>query len=121
MGLHDLVAYSIYRVISGSAKAMWRRLTIKRCRHGVPGGCAGCQADQEERKRDDFAGSPERIRLTKQKELDAIYAEYYSIEEGLRESFKSRVEDRVRRYDLKYGPGDLESAVLRMYRARFEK
>jgi len=47
--------------------------------------------------------------------------EYSAINEDLREGFKTKIEDRVRRYHLKYGPGDLEAAVVRMYRSHFSK
>jgi hypothetical protein len=38
-----------------------------------------------------------------------------------RENFKSKVEDRIRRYGIKYGLGDLEVVVFRMYRTNLEK
>jgi hypothetical protein len=110
MGLHDAIAYGIYKLISASVKAVWRTFTPKPCSHGVTGYCQVCTDEAISR-------SPEGIALARQQRLAAIYAEYSAIDEDLRESLKSNVEDRVRRYDLRCGPGDLEAAVVRMYRA----
>ena len=121
MTWHAVASYSIYRLISELITAAWRRRAAKPCRHGVRGGCAGCQADTEARKLDEFARSSEGMRLARQKELKVICEEYSAIEEEMRESFLSKVEDRVRRYDLKYGSGDMEAAVIRMYRAHLSR
>ncbi len=115
MSWQNLITYSIYRLISSGFKAAWP--TPKRCGHGVRGGCAACQIDSEERRRDEFARTSEGMRLARQAELKPIYDEYASIDQEMRERFKSKVEDRIQRYDLIYGPGDLEAAVVRMYRA----
>lgn len=116
MGLHDLTVYTIYRFISASAKALWRSIAGRKCRHGVLGGCSGCRADEEERRRDAYAQSSEGLRQAEQVRINAIYEEYLAIDEELRETFKLKVEDRVQRYDLKYGQGDFEAAVIRMYK-----
>ena len=121
MSWHNFITYSIYRLIQSCFRAIRREPAPKRCRHGVHGECAGCQAGVEEARRDEFARTPEGIRLAKQGELDPVYAEYSVIEEDLRESFGSKIEDRVRRFDLKYGPGELEAAVVRMYRAHLSR
>lgn len=36
------------RLVSSGLKGLWRDRSLKRCRHGVRGGCDGCQADAVE-------------------------------------------------------------------------
>ncbi len=72
------------------------------------------RADAIERLNDEFEDSPEGKRLRRQEELTAIFVEYSALDEVARERLKVKVEDRVRRYNLPYGLGDLEAAVVRM-------
>ena len=84
--------------------------------NGVPGGSDGCLADATERLNDEFEKSPVGKILERQEELNEIFDEYAGIDEVTREHLRAKVEDRVQRYNLPYGFGDLEAAVVRMYR-----
>jgi hypothetical protein len=108
--------YGAYRLTVSLVKAVRRALRRKPCTHGVSGPCRSCEAEAEQRLDEEFVKSPIGKELARQERLRKIYNEYSAIETETRELLKAKAEDRIRRFDLMNKPGDIEAAVVRMYR-----
>ncbi len=87
-------------------------LRSKRCRsHGVFGRCRHCEEEAAARvkARAEARAKAERQRME-------IEETYRNMDEAKRDELTAIVEERAKRGDLLIGPGDLEAAVVRMYK-----
>lgn len=87
-------------------------LKSKRCYpHGVFGRCRRCEQEAAARveAQAEAQAEAERQRLE-------IEETYKNMEEAKRDELTTFVKERTKREDLLIGPGDLEAAVVRMYK-----
>ena len=86
--------------------------TSKRCyRHGGFGRCRRCDEEAAARAKAEAEARAEAIRQRME-----IEETYKNMDEEKRNELATLVKDRAKREHLFIGPGDLEAAVVRVYR-----
>jgi hypothetical protein len=113
MGWHDFLVYGLYRLVKAGANAA---LKPKPCSHGVIGACQACEVERKQHIEEEFARSPEGVELARQEKLREIAEAYESIDEATRTRLRVTAEERIKRLNLRAGEGDVEVAVVNMYR-----
>jgi hypothetical protein len=116
MGWHDFLVYGIYRLVKAGVSAGRRALAPKPCCHGAIGFCQACEVERQHHLEEEFARSPEGIELARQGKLREIAEAYESIDEVTRTRLRAAAEERIKRLNLRAGEGDVEAAVVNMYR-----
>jgi hypothetical protein len=87
-------------------------LRSKRCYpHGVFGRCRRCEKEAAARFEAEAA-----TRTEAERQRMEIEETYKNMDEVKREELTTLVKERAKREDLAIGPGDLEAAVVRMYK-----
>jgi hypothetical protein len=112
----DFLVYGVHRFIKAGVDAGRRAWDPKPCCHGVIGFCQSCDLEHEERIDEEFARSPMGLELARQERLIDIYEAYSAIDEATRTRLRAAAEERIQRLDLRVRAGDLEAAVVNMYR-----
>lgn len=87
-------------------------LSSKRCRsHGVFGRCRRCEEEAAARVK-----AEAEARAEAERQRMEIEETYRSMDQAKRDELTTIVKERAKREDLLIGPGDLEAAVVRMYK-----
>lgn len=84
----------------------------KRCYpHGAFGRCRRCEEEAAARVKAEAEARAEAVRQRME-----IEETYKNMDEAKRDELTTLVKERAKREDLAIGPGDLEAAVVRMYK-----
>jgi len=84
----------------------------KRChRHGVFGRCRRCEEEAAARIK-----AEAEVRAEAERQRVEIEETYKNMDEAKRDELTTLVKERAKREDFCIGPGDLEVAVVRMYK-----
>jgi len=84
----------------------------KRCYpHGAFGRCRRCEEEAAARVKAEAEARAEAVRQRME-----IEETYNNMDEAKRDELTTLVKERAKREDLAIGPGDLEEAVVRMYK-----
>jgi uncharacterized membrane protein YccC len=87
-------------------------LRSKRCRsHGVFGRCRRCEEEAAARVK-----AEAKARAEAERQRTEIEETYRNMDEAKRDELTTIVKERAKREDFLIGPGDLEAAVVRMYK-----
>lgn len=87
-------------------------LRSKRCRsHGVFGRCRRCEEEVAARVK-----AEAEARAEAERQRAEIEETYRNMDEAKRDELTTIVKERAKREDLLIGPGDLEAAVVLMYK-----
>jgi ferredoxin-NADP reductase len=87
-------------------------LRSKRCYpHGVFGRCRRCEEEAAAR-----AKAEAEARAEAERQRVEIEETYKNMDEAKRDELTTLVKERAKREDFFIGPGDLEAAVVRMYK-----
>ena len=97
-----LVAYSLLSDL----------LRSKRCYpHGVFGRCRRCEEEAAARVK-----AEDEARAEAERQWMEIEQTFKNMDEAKRDELSTLVKERAKREDLLIGPGDLETAVVKMYK-----
>jgi hypothetical protein len=84
-------------------------------RHGVLGQCQRCEEEAAARVKAEAEAEAEARAEAKRQRIEIIDI-YWTMDDAKRDELTALVNERAEREDLHIGPGDLEAAVVRIYR-----
>ena len=86
----------------------------KRCYpHGAFGRCRRCEEEAAARVKAEAEAEARAEAVRQRMEIEETYK---NMDEAKRDELTTLVKERAKREDLAIGPGDLEAAVVRMYK-----